>query len=100
MINCPTLYIRDLHRAIIKNGWTQYMRGGTVAVVRQGYGFTIYTSAIDFLNRSLENLEMLNKYYRYSISAGVGKSIAMMFEAPLTLLKTRIEVVSSTTLRK
>jgi hypothetical protein len=100
MINCPSLYIRDLHQAIIKNGWTQYMRGGTVAVVRQGYGFTIYTSVIDLLNRRFENLEMLNKYYRYSIAAGVGKSIAMMFEAPLTLLKTRIEVVSSATLKQ
>lgn len=51
MIVSPTLYIQDLHAKIIKNGWKQYMRGGTLAVVRQGYGFTIYTSMISLLNR-------------------------------------------------
>lgn len=51
MIVSPTLYIQDLHAKIIQNGWKQYMRGGTLAVVRQGYGFTIYTSMISFLNR-------------------------------------------------
>lgn len=76
------------------------MRGGTLAVVRQGYGFTIYTSIISYLNKELESISNINKYYRYSISAFVGKMIAMLFEAPLTLLKTRIQVVSNTTIRK
>lgn len=100
MIDSPTLYFKDLHGKIIKNGWTQYMRGGTIAVVRQGYGFTIYTTIIDFLNSSLSDLTHVNKYYRYSIAAGVGKTLAMMFEAPLTLLKTRLELISSDSLTK
>ena len=76
------------------------MRGGTIAVVRQGYGFTIYTTIIDQLNTTLDGLTDFNKYYRYSIAAGVGKTAAMMFEAPLTLLKTRLELISSDSLGK
>lgn len=100
MIASPTLYFSELHAKIIKNGWSQYMRGGTLAVIRQGYGFTIYTSIISYLNKELDNISSINKYYKYSISAFVGKMIAMFFEAPLTLLKTRVEVVSNTTIRK
>ena len=55
------------------------MRGGTIAVIRQGYGFTIYTSMIDLLNHSMGDFTHINKYYRYSISATIGKTIAMMF---------------------
>ena len=76
------------------------MRGGTIAVIRQGYGFTIYTTIIEFLNSYLERMTNVNKYYRYSIAALTGKSIAMLFEAPLTLLKTRLEVVTSNSLKK
>ena len=100
MINSPSLYFSDLHSKIISNGWTQYMRGGTIAVIRQGYGFTVYTTIIDCLNQHLESLTNVNKYYRYSIAALTGKSVAMLFEAPLTLLKTRLEVVSSNSLKK
>jgi len=98
MINSPSLYLSDLHSKIIKNGWMQYMRGGTLAVVRQGYGFTIYTSIISYLNRELDSIANINKYYKYSISAFTGKMIAMLFESPLTLLKTRMEVVSNSTI--
>lgn len=99
MINSPSMYLSDLHSKIIKNGWMQYMRGGTLAVVRQGYGFTIYTSIISYLNKELEAIPNINKYYKYSISAFSGKMIAMFFEAPLTLLKTRMEVVSNSTIK-
>ena len=75
------------------------MRGGTIAVVRQGYGFTIYTTMIDQLNNSMGDLTHINKYYRYSVAATIGKTIAMMFEAPLTLVKTRLELISSNTLK-
>jgi hypothetical protein len=51
MIVSPSLYINELHSKIIQNGWRQYMRGGTLAVIRQGYGFTIYTSIITMLNK-------------------------------------------------
>ena len=56
MINSPSLYIKDLHAKIISNGWMQYMRGGSLAVVRQGYGFTIYTSMINLLNKELDSI--------------------------------------------
>lgn len=75
------------------------MRGGTLAVIRQAYGFTIYTGIISFLNQKLDCYTNINKYYRYSIAALVGKMSAMVFEAPLTLLKTRMEVVSDSTIR-
>lgn len=94
MIDSPSLYLKDLHAKIITKGWKQYMRGGTLAVVRQGYGFTIYTSMISYLNNKLDSISNINKYYKYSIAAFVGKITAMFFEAPLTLLKTRMEVVS------
>lgn len=55
------------------------MRGGTLAVVRQGYGFTIYTSIISYLNKELESIGNINKYYKYSIAAFTGKMIAMLF---------------------
>lgn len=95
MINSPSLYFKDLHSKIIKGGWGQYMRGGTLAVVRQGYGFAIYTSMISQFNQYLDEYTNLSKYYKYSIAAFFGKMTAMFFEAPLTLLKTRMEVVSS-----
>lgn len=98
MINSPSLYARELHAKIISRGWKQYMRGGTLAVVRQGYGFTIYTSMISYMNRELDAISSINKYYKYSISAFVGKLVAMFFESPLTLLKTRMEVVSNRTI--
>lgn len=98
MINAPTLYMRDLHRFIVRNGWSQYMRGGSLAVLRQSYGFAIYTGMIQYLNSNIENnFPNVNKHVKYSVAAVTGKLTAMMFEAPLTLLKTRLEVISSTT---
>jgi len=79
MIVSPSLYIRDLHAKIITKGWKQYMRGGTLAVIRQGYGFTIYTSMITMLNKELDELTNINKYYKYSIAAFLGKLTAMLF---------------------
>lgn len=79
MINSPSLYARDLHAKIIASGWKQYMRGGTLAVVRQGYGFTIYTSMIRFINKELDARTNINKYYKYSMSAFLGKMVAMFF---------------------
>lgn len=90
MINSPSLYIKDLHAKIISNGYMQYMRGGSLAVIRQGYGFTLYTSMIAYLNKQLETVQGFNKYYKYSVAACVAKWTAMLFEAPLTLLKTRV----------
>lgn len=90
MISSPSLIMKDLHSKIISGGWAQYMRGGTLAVVRQGYGFTIYTTMISQLNRQLDIHTELNKYYKYSLAAFFGKMTAMFFEAPLTLLKTRM----------
>ena len=108
MINAPSLYFKDLHRFIVQNGWSQYMRGAYIlllsrqlAVLRQSYGFAIYTSMIQQLNTILDGgFPNLNKYYKYSIAAVCGKFTAMLFEAPLTLLKTRLEVISSTTFRE
>jgi hypothetical protein len=79
MIDSPSLYVRELHAKIIQKGWKQYMRGGTLAVIRQGYGFTIYTSIISCLNKELNRFANINKYYKYSISAFVGKIVAMFF---------------------
>ena len=56
MNNSPSLYMRDPHTKIISNGWMQYMRGGSLAVIRQGYGFTIYTSMINFLNKEMDSI--------------------------------------------
>lgn len=46
MIISSSNYMREIHKSIIKKGWSQYMRGSTIAVVRQAYGFTIYTNII------------------------------------------------------
>ena len=40
----------------------------------------------------------MNKYVNYSLSAVFAKLIAMIFEAPLTLLKTRMEKLSHYTI--
>lgn len=66
------------------------MRGGSLAVLRQGYGFTVYTSMLTNLNKELDQFNSINKYYRYSIAAFLSKAAAMVLEAPLTLLKTRV----------
>ena len=67
------------------------MRGGSLAVVRQAYGFTIYTNLIQVFNKKIENdAPLMNKYFKYSMSAVFAKYIAMVFESPLTLMKTRL----------
>lgn len=72
------------------------MRGGSLAVVRQAYGFTIYTNLIQVFNAKIENdLPLINKFFKYSMSAVSAKYIAMIFEAPLTLMKTRLEANQS-----
>lgn len=76
------------------------MKGGSLAMIRQGYGFTIYTSLISEINGALDQFSHINKYYRYSFAAFVSKWAAMTFEAPLTLLKTRMEVINSNSLTK
>ena len=68
------------------------MRGGSLAVTRQAYGFTIYTNLIQVFNTKIENdAPSINKFFKYSMSAVTAKYIAMIFEAPLTLMKTRLE---------
>lgn len=99
LISSPSLYIRDIHRKIVMNGWLTYMKGGSLAVLRQGYGFTIYTSMLKGMNKRLDQFSNVNKYYRYSIAAFVSKWAAMAFEAPLTLLKTRVEMLNSSSIR-
>jgi hypothetical protein len=79
MINSPSLYLKDLHFQITQNGWIQYMRGGTLAVVRQGYGFTLYTTLISYFNKEIDKFTTINKYYKYSLSAFTAKMIAMFF---------------------
>lgn len=39
--------VKDIHKKIIAKGWKNYMKGGTLAFVRQGYGFTIYTTLLN-----------------------------------------------------
>ena len=62
-------------------------------MVRQAYGFAIYTSIINAINQHLSTTNY--KFWQYSTAAIVGKIIAMTLESPLTLLKTRREIISS-----
>jgi len=56
------------------------MRGGSLAVVRQAYGFTIYTNLINQFNMKIENdAPYMNKFFKYSMSAVLAKYIAMIF---------------------
>jgi hypothetical protein len=52
-IASSSTYMREIHHSIIKNGWSQYMRGGSIAVIRQAYGFSIYTNLITIFNRKI-----------------------------------------------
>lgn len=54
LILYPSLYMKDMHHKIINSGWPNYMRGGSLAVLRQGYGFGVYTSMLSFLNKEFE----------------------------------------------
>lgn len=68
------------------------MRGSSLAVIRQAYGFTIYTNLIQIFNTKIEtDVPFMNKFFKYSLSSVSAKFIAMIFEAPLTLMKTRLE---------
>ena len=62
-------------------------------MIRQAYGFAVYTSIISNVNKMMDS--ETNKFFSYSVAAVSGKAIAMILEAPLTLLKTRMEVISS-----
>ena len=82
----------DIHRNIVSKGWVGYMRGGSLAVLKQAYGFTIYVSLLDTLIKYVDaSYPGLNKFFNFSITSVSSKFIAMFFEAPLTLLKTRRE---------
>lgn len=99
LISYPSFYIKDMHQRIIINGWRTYMKGSTLAVLRQGYGFTVYTTMLNEINRTLESFSSINKYYRFSVAAFLSKATAMSFEAPLTLLKTRVEMLNSVSIK-
>ena len=47
LISYPSFYIKDMHQRIIINGWKTYMKGSSLAVLRQGYGFTVYTTMLN-----------------------------------------------------
>lgn len=101
MIASSSNYFREIHRSIISKGWSQYMRGGSLAVVRQAYGFTLYTHLINVFNTKIEtDLPLMNKFFKYSLSAVSAKYIAMVFEAPLTLMKTRLEANPNSSIKK
>ena len=56
------------------------MRGGSLAVVRQAYGFTLYSNLINVFNTKIEtDLPLMNKFFKYSLSAVSAKYIAMIF---------------------
>ena len=68
----------------------------SLAVIRQAYGFTLYTTMLkQYESHMLTTFPNINKYVNYSISAVSAKFVAMVFEAPLTLLKTKVERISS-----
>lgn len=80
------LYARKVHCSIFSY----------LAVVRQAYGFTLYTTMLRHYESHLSSIfPKINKYVNYSISAVSAKLVAMIFQAPITLLKTRIEKISS-----
>lgn len=62
----------------------------SVAVIRQAYGFTVYTQLLSYFENHIARTHRINKFLNYSISAVTAKLMAMIFEAPLTLLKTRV----------
>lgn len=94
-INSGAVY-KDVHRNIVSKGWLGYMRGGSLAAFKQAYGFTIYTTLLDVLRKYADgNFPHLNKYLNYSVTSLSSKFIAMLFEAPITLLKTRLEWLGS-----
>ena len=62
-------------------------------MVRQAFGFAIYTSIINAINQHLSTTNY--KFWQYSTAAIIGKIVAMSLESPLTLLKTRMEIISS-----
>lgn len=72
----------------------------SIAVTRQAYGFTLYTQLLTRLeNKISKKFPSLNKIFNYSVSSVTAKLIAMIFESPLTLLKTRVECVASTSIK-
>jgi hypothetical protein len=63
----------------------------SIAVTRQAYGFTLYTQLLTRLeNKISRSYPELHKIFNYSFSSLLAKFTAMVFEAPLTLLKTRV----------
>jgi len=68
----------------------------SIAVMRQALGFTLYTRILSRLEKTIsKRYPDLNKFYNYSFSSVFARFTAMIFEAPLTLLKTRVELMSS-----
>ena len=56
------------------------MRGSSLAVIRQAFGFTIYTNLIQIFNTKIESdIPVINKFLKYSLSAVSAKYIAMIF---------------------
>ena len=78
-IHSPSVLYLDLHRRIVSGGWKMYMRGASLAVVRQAYGFTIYILVLEKMQKALSTkVPELNKYFNYTFSSVSSKFIAMI----------------------
>ena len=51
LITYSSLYTKDIHQKIMAKGWRNYMKGASLAIVRQGYGFTLYTTLLNEVNK-------------------------------------------------
>ena len=68
----------------------------SLAITRQAFGFTLYTHYLSRIEKYISKYyPSVNKFCNYSFSAVVSKLLAMVFESPLTVLKTRVEYVNS-----
>ena len=55
------------------------MRGSSLAVIRQAFGFTVYMQLLTYYEKYLiTNFAGLNKYVNYSVSAVCAKLIAIV----------------------
>lgn len=51
----------------------------TIAAFRQAFGFTIYTTIIDLVNRHIESAYPNHtNFYKFSTAAIVGKTVSIM----------------------
>jgi len=75
-------------------GLREFYRGSLSAAVKQAFGFGTYVFLLDRMNNFFDTEHSSWKYGIYLFTSATSKLIAMAITSPLSLIKTRMEIIT------